>query len=88
MEKENKVLVTELNNLRHQVERIKGEKDEMGEELAHIQALLASEQNKVQVLKESKEREEEEWRSKNIAKHNLVKEKTEEVKGLNICSRI
>jgi len=82
MEKENRVLVMEVNNLRHQVERMKGEKEEMGEELAQTQALLVMEHNQVQLLQESKEREQGEWMKESLAKHNLLKEKTEEVRNL------
>ena len=79
MEKENRVLVMEVNSLRHQMERLKGEKDEVGKELAQTQALLVLEHNQVQLLQESKEREQEEWERESLAKHNLLKERTEEV---------
>merc|ERR1719233_1930942 len=82
MEKENRVLVMEMNNLRHQVERIKGEKEQMGEELAQTQALLVMEHNQVQMLQESKEREQGEWMKESLAKHSLLQEKMEEVRNL------
>jgi len=82
MEKENRVLVMEVNSLRHQMERVKGEKDEVGKELAQTQALLVLEHNQVQLLQESKEREQEEWERESLAKHNLLKERTEEVRHL------
>ena len=85
MEKENKGLATEVNSLKQQVERIKGEKDENAEELAHTQALLLSEHNQLLVLKDSKEREEEEWRKEKMVKTQLIQEKTGEVHNL-ICS--
>ena len=73
------MLVMEMNNLRHQVERIKGEKEQMGEELAQTQALLVMEHNQVQILQESKEREQGEWMKESLAKHSLLQEKMEEV---------
>ena len=77
--RENKVLVTEVNSLKHQVERIRVEKDGIGEDLARTQALLMREHNQLLMVQENKEREEEEWRKEKQANSRLVQEKTEEV---------
>ena len=82
MEKENKVLVMEVTSLKQQVERIRMEKDDIGEELVHTQALLLQEQEQHMMLQETKAMEEEEWRKEKMANSRLVQEKIEEVKIL------
>ena len=79
MERENKVLVTEVNSLKHQVDRIRVEKDGIGEDLARTQALLMREHNQLLMVQENKDREEEDWRKEKLANRRLVQEKTEEV---------
>jgi len=82
MERENTVLVTEVNSLKHQVERIRVEKDGIGEDLARTQALLMREHNQLLMVQETKDREEEEWRKEKLTNSRLVQEKTEEVIAL------
>eukprot|EP00092_Neocalanus_flemingeri_P097721 GFUD01124587.1.p1 GENE.GFUD01124587.1~~GFUD01124587.1.p1 ORF type:complete len:360 (+),score=158.63 GFUD01124587.1:182-1261(+) len=82
MERENMLLVTEVTSLKQQVERIRIEKDEIGENLGHTQALLLREQEQHMMLQESKVNEEAERSKEKLANSQIVQEKIEEIRDL------
>merc|ERR1719209_2050413 len=82
MEQDNTTLLTEVASLKQQMERIRQERDEIGEELTRAQALLLKEQEQHMMLQENKAKEEEERKREKIANSHTVQEKSEEVRQL------
>jgi len=82
MEKDQRVLTEEVNNLRAQLDKTREEKHGVEEQLSETQILLAREQEQHRVLQENRAREVEEWGDERATSLSIVQEMSREVEQL------